>query len=268
VPGAPAAAAFAWPAAGSNISLPFPWFNCYCGDIDLIGQPKPQWYYRRVLWGLSPVEMLVQRPVPDGRTEVVSWWGWSDELRSWTWPGSEGKSLKVRVYTSADEVRLLLNGREIAVKPVPQDAQLKVEFDVPYAAGELKAVARSNGRQVAECSLTTAGAPAGLRLQADQTTLRRSRNDLAYVTVEVVDRSGQLVPDAVVPVSFEVSGAGELAAAGSANPKDVFSFRRSSPKTFHGKALAIVRPHGEAGLVTVRAQAGRLTPGSLTLRVR
>jgi hypothetical protein len=47
----------------------------------------------------------------------------------------------------------------------------------------------------------------------------------------------------------------------------VFSFRRSSPRTFHGKALAIVRPHGAAGLVTVRAHAGRLTPDSLTLRV-
>ncbi len=266
--GGPAATSFAWPASGSNISLPFPWFNCYCGDIDLIGQPKPQWYYRRVLWGLSPAEMLVQRPVPNGRTEVISWWGWSDELPSWTWPGSEGKSLKVRVYTSADEVRLLLNGREIGVKPVPPDAQLKAEFDVPYAAGELKAVARSKGQQVAECVLKTAGAPAGLRLRADRTTLRRSRNDLAYVTVEVVDQAGELVPDAVVPVTFEVSGAGELAAAGSANPKDVFSFCRPSPKTFHGKAIAIVRPHSATGLITVRAQASRLTSGSLTLPVK
>lgn len=266
-PGAPTSTAFAWPAAGSNISLPFPWFNCYCGDIDLIGQPKPQWYYRRVLWGLSPVEMLVQRPVPDGRTEVVSWWGWSDELGSWTWPGRDGKILKVRVYTSADEVRLLLNGREIGVKPVPREAQLKVEFDVPYEAGELKAVARSNGQVVGECALATVGSPAGLRLRADRTMLRPSRNDLAYVTVEVVDRAGHVVPDAVVPVDIDVGGAGELAAAGSANPKDVFSFRRPTPKTFHGKALAIVRPHGGAGLVTVRARAGSLASGSLTLRV-
>ena len=51
---------------GSSISLPFPWFNCYCGDIDLIGQAKPQWYHRRVFWGLSKLEMAVQRPVPDG----------------------------------------------------------------------------------------------------------------------------------------------------------------------------------------------------------
>ena len=121
---------------------------------------------------------------------------------------------------------------------------------------------------MAECVLKTAGAPARLRLRADRTTLRRSRNDLAYVTVEVVDQAGELVPDAVVPVTFEVSGAGELAAAGSANPKDVFSFRRPSPKTFHGKAIAIVRPHGAAGLITVRAQASRLTSGSLTLPVK
>ena len=57
-------------AGGSSISLPFPWFNCYCGDIDLIGQPKPQWFHRRVIWGLSKLEMAVQRPVPEGRTEA------------------------------------------------------------------------------------------------------------------------------------------------------------------------------------------------------
>jgi beta-galactosidase len=73
---------------------------------------------------------------------------------------------------------------------------------------------------------------------------------------------------AVVPVTLVVRGAGDHAAAGSAHPKDVFSFRRSSPKTFHGKALAIVRPHGAAGTVTVRAQASGLTSGSLTLRVK
>jgi beta-galactosidase len=221
-----------------------------------------------VFWGLSTLEMAVQRPVPEGRTEVVSPWGWSDEMRSWTWPGSEGRTLKVRVYSSGDQVRLLLNGKEIGVKPVSPETESKAEFDVPYASGELKAVALAAGQPIAELAFKTVGRPARLRLTADRTSMRPDRNDLSYVTVDVVDVEGELVPDAVVPVTFEVSGAGELAAAGSANPKDVFSFRRSSPKTFHGKALAIVRPNGAAGLVTVRAQASRLTPGSLTLRVK
>ena len=241
----------------SSISLPFPWFNCYCGDIDLIGQPKVQWFHRRVIWGLSTLEMAVQRPVPEGRTEAVSMWGWSDELRSWTWPGSEGKTLKVRVYSSGDQVRLLLNGKEVGIKPVSPETELKAEFDVPYSPGELKAVAMSSGRPIAELSFKTVGKPAKLRLTADRASIRRDRNDLSYVTVEVIDQAGELVPDAVVPVSLSVSGPAELAAAGSANPKDVWSFRRSRPKTFHGRCLAILRSKGLAGAATLRARGRR-----------
>jgi beta-galactosidase len=254
-------------AGGSTITLPFPWFNCYCGDIDLIGQPKPQWFHRRVIWGLSKLEIAVQRPVPEGRTETISAWGWSDELRSWTWPGSEGKTLRVRVYSSGDRVRLLLNGQEIGVKAVSAETELKAEFDVPYAPGELKAVALSDGRQIAELTLKTVGKPAKLRLKADRASIRRDRNDLSYVTLEVVDSSGELVPDAVVPVTFTITGAAELAAVGTANPKDVRSFRHLSPKTFHGRCLAIVRPKGAAGAATVQAQADGMAPASLAIRV-
>ena len=252
---------------GSSISLPFSWFNCYCGDIDLIGQSKPQWFHRRVIWGLSKLEIAVQRPVPEGRTETISAWGWSDELRSWTWPGSEGKTLKVRVYSTGDQVRLLLNGKEIGTQAVTAETELKTEFDVPYAAGELKAVALSNGKPIAELAFKTAGKPAKLRLTADRASIRRTRNDLSYVTLEVLDPAGELVPDAVVPVSFSITGAAELAAVGTANPKDVMSFRQLRPKTFHGRCLAIVRPKGAAGAATVRVQAEGLAPGSIVVQV-
>jgi beta-galactosidase len=267
--GPPAPGTFGAMMAGgsSSISLPFPWFNCYCGDIDLTGQPKAQWFHRRVIWGLSKLEMAVQRPVPEGRTEAVSMWGWSDEMRSWTWPGSEGRTLKVRVYSSGDQVRLLLNGREIGVKPVSPETELKAEFEVPYAVGELKAVALAAGQPIAERSFKTVGKPARLRLTADRASIRRDRNDLSYVTVEMVDQAGELVPDAVVPVSLSVSGAAELAAAGSANPKDVESFRQSRPRTFHGRCLAIVRPTGAAGAATVRAEAAGLPAASLVVQV-
>ena len=254
-------------AGGSSISLPFPWFNCYCGDIDLIGQPKPQWFHRRVLWGLSRLEMAVQRPVPQGRTETISAWGWSDEMRSWTWPGSEGRVVKVRVYSSGDQVRLLLNGQEVGVKSVSAETELKAEFDVPYAAGELKAVAFSSGKQIAELALKTAGKPAQLRLKADRSSIRRNRNDLSYVTLEVLDQAGELVPDAVIPVNLSVSGAAELAAVGTANPKDVQSFRSLRPKTFHGRCLAIARSKGSTGAATIRAQADGLPAASIVLQV-
>lgn len=252
---------------GANISQSFPWFNSYCGDIDLIGEFKPQLLYRRVFWGASKLEMAVQRPVPEGQVESISGWGWSDELRSWTWPGYEGTTMKVRVYSSGDQVRLLLNGKEIGVKPVSVETERKAEFDAPYAAGELKAIALSGGQQIAEMTFRTAGKPAKLRLKVDRAAIRRDRNDLAYVTLEVLDQAGELVPDAVVPVTFTLTGAGELAAVGSANPKDVQSFRGPHPKTFHGKCLAIVRPKGAAGVATVQAQAGGLAPASVEVKI-
>jgi len=245
----------------------YPWFNAYCGDIDLIGDAKPQLFYKRVLWGVSKLEMAVQRPLPEGRSEMISAWGWSDELRSWTWPGREGEAMKVRVYSSGDQVRLTLNGKEIGVKPVSSETQYRAEFDVPYAAGELKAIALANGSQMAELAFKTADKPAKLELKSDRESIRSDRNDLAYVTLEVLDESGNLVPDATVPVEFSVTGAGTIAAAGTANPKDVRSFRSHRPTTFHGKGLAIVRPTGSAGSVTLRAESEGLKSGEVVLQV-
>jgi beta-galactosidase len=254
-------------ASMGNISLGFPWFNCYCGDIDLIGEAKPQWYYRQVVWGTSKLEMAVQRPLPAGRTETISAWGWSDELRSWTWPGYEGRTMKVRIFSTGDQVRLLLNGKEIGVKQVSVQAEMRVEFDVSYAAGELKAVAMSDGKQVAELVFKTAGKPARLRLNADRPSIKRDRNELSFVTLEVLDQSGELIPDAAVPVAFSITGAGELAAVGTANPKDVRSFRQPRPRTFHGKCLAIVRSKGVVGSATLQARADGLTAATAVVQV-
>jgi len=245
----------------------YPWFNAYCGDIDLIGEAKPQLYYKRVLWGISKLEMAVQRPIPEGREQLVSAWGWPDELRSWTWPGQEGKTLTVRVYSQGDQVRLLLNGREVGAKPVSADTKFKAEFEVPYAPGELDALALKDGNPIGELTFQTAGKPARLRLKADRQLLRADRNDLAFVTLEVIDQSGNEVPDAAIPVSFEMSGPGELAATGTANPKDLRSFRQPHPTTYHGKCLAIVRPTGSAGRIELLARSDGLEPARLLLKV-
>jgi beta-galactosidase len=252
---------------GSSISLSFPWFNCYCGDIDLIGQSKPQWLHRKVIWGISKLEVSVQRPVPPGRNELISRWGWSDELSSWTWPGADGRKVKVRVYSSGDRVQLLVNGKELESKPVSAETQLKAEFDVTYAPGELKAVAFSQGEKISEVSLRTVGKPAKLRLVPDRKSIQRKRTDLSYVTLEVLDQNDQLVPDAALAVGFSISGAGELAACGTANPKDAESFRQTRLVTYHGRALAIVRPKGAAGGATVRVEAAGFAPATAIVQI-
>ncbi|MER6013552.1 hypothetical protein [Streptomyces bluensis] len=111
------------------------------------------------------------------------------------------------------------------------------------------------------------GTPAALRLVPDVTALTTGRDDLAHVLVEVTDRRGRVVPDATVEVTFEVDGAGELAGVGNGNPHNVDSFRQPRRHTWHGKALAILRPAKRPGRLTLTAKASGLRPATVTLPV-
>lgn len=243
----------------------FPWFISGCGDIDAIGQRRPQSFFRAVVLGSSDLEFFVQRPTPVGQVQQYSVWGWYDELSSWTWPGYEGQSMIVDVYTSCDQVDLELNGVVVDTQMVPDNAQLRAQFKVPYAAGNLVAVGYRDNAVVARRTLATVGSPHALRLVADRQTITNSRNDLSYVTVEVVDVSGAVVPDAVVNVSFAVSGSGELAAVGSGNPHNMASLTTPQHYTFHGLALAILRPSGGPGTINLTASADGLVSGRISV---
>jgi beta-galactosidase len=248
-------------------SPPYPWFNSYCGDIDLIGNKKPQSYFRDIVWHRSKVEMAVQRPIPAGYTEHISMWGWSDELRSWTWPGFENTPMRVRVYTRGDQVKLQLNGKEVGSKNLTEQDGLRAEFTVPYSPGELKAIAYQGGSEIGSIVFNTVGKAHKLLLTPDRPKLDASRDDLSYVMVQVVDEKGQQLPDAVVPVTFTLDGPVEIAAVGSANPNDVSSFRQPQHKTFHGTCVVIVRPKGPSGTVQVRAESPGIETATARLEI-
>lgn len=248
-------------------SPPYPWFNSYCGDIDLIGNKKPQSYFRDIVWHRSKIEMAVQLPVPDRYTEHISMWGWSDELRSWTWPGFENTPMHVRVYTRGDKVTLLLNEKEVGSKDLTEKDALKAEFTVPYAPGELKAIAYQGGNEIGTISFATIGKAHKLVLTPDKPRLNASRDDLSYVMVQVVDEQNHPLPDAVVPVSFTISGSAEIAAVASANPKDVASFRQPHHRTFHGACVVIVRPKGTSGTVQISADSPGLRSATTQLQI-
>jgi beta-galactosidase len=218
-----------------------------------------------VVWHRSQIEIAVHTPMPDSVTEQVSGWGWPDETRSWNWPGFEGKPLDVTVYSSCQSVRLELGGKEIATQPVNK---MVARFKVPYQPGELRAVGLSDGKNAVSASLRTTGEPAKIRLTADRSQIRADRNDLAYVTVEVVDLNGNRVPNAAMPVRFTVTGAGELAATGSPAPNDASSFRAPLRQTYQGRCLAILRPIGDAGKITLNAEADGLKSATLVIKTR
>jgi beta-galactosidase len=252
----------------SDFGRGWPWFNAFCGDLDICGFRKPQSFFRDVVWGRSPLEMMVHRPLPPGRTEQMSRWGWPDELPSWTWPGEEGKAMQVTVYSSCDSVRLELNGKEIATRNPGENDKFRAMFEVPYQPGELRAVGIKQGMILYTRILRSAGPAAKIRLVADRETISAKRSDLSYVTVEITDSEGNLLPDAALPVRFSVSGEGDLAALGSGSPNKPEGFRGPLRTTWHGRALAILRPNGVTGSIKLRAEAAGLTAGEIQIQAQ
>ncbi len=246
----------------------WPYFISGCGDIDITGEKKPQMFYRDVLWDNSKLEINVHAPVPAGFAENLSGWGWPNECQSWTWKGDEGKPLQVRVFTKSSHVRLELNGKVVGEKDLSAADKYIAVFEVPYQPGELKAVALENGKEVASKVLKTSGVAAGIRLKADRNTIKADRNDLSFVTIEVVDQNGFVVPGAAVTVKLTLAGNGELAAAGNADPSDMESVNKPVIKTFRGRTQAIVRPFAENGTIKLIADSQGLKSGELTLQVQ
>jgi beta-galactosidase len=248
--------------------MDWPWYNAYCGDIDICGFKKPQSYYRDVVWKVSNLEMAVHVPIPSGMKELVSMWGWPDEQQSWNWARNEGQKLQVNVYSNYPEVRLELNGKVIGTKPVSAKTKLTASFEVPYEVGELKAIALKDGKEMGTKILKTTGNPAKIRLTADRSELKASRNDLSYVTVEVVDEAGALIPNAYLPIRFKVEGTGELAAVENGDPADMKSFRSPQVTSFNGRCLVILRPTGTSGEIKLKAEAAGLAEAEITVMTK
>jgi beta-galactosidase len=238
---------------------PWPWFNANCGDISILGDKKPQMYFRDVVWRNSLLEMMVHTPLPEGRKEIVSYWGWPDEWKCWNWIGHEGQSLQVSVYSRCEQVRLELNGKVIGTKEVSDKNKLTATFDVPYQPGELVATGLTDGKEVVRQVLKTTGKPYQIKVTPEKNSLSLSTDDLAYFNIEIMDENGLLVPDANLPVEFEITG-GILQAVSNSNPADMHSFQLPKVNTYRGKCQVIVRLE-KPGVINILAKAEELKPG-------
>ncbi len=240
----------------------WPWFNGWCGDIDLIGQKKPQSYYRDIVWRQAPVTMAVQ-----ATSSYNSAWGWQLEEQRWTWPGYEGKTVSINVYSRAPKVRLYLNG--VSQGDHTPGGTFWTGYYIPYQPGTLRVVNLDNsGKEIPGeyFELQTTGQPAGLRLVADRQEILADGTDLSYVTVELVDAAGRVITsDSSTKIDMTIEGEGTILAAGNASPTDMESFRNTSPKVFRGRALAIVKSNDNAGEIKLTVKSSTLPEASLTI---
>jgi beta-galactosidase len=249
------------------LSGAYPWITAYCGDIDITGFRKPVSYWREIVWGLRKAPYIaVQKPEHYGEKMIASPWAWSDSVSSWTWPGFDGKPVKIEVYSSAEEVRLYLDGSLIGKAPAGKDHNFMAVFDTIYKPGKIEAVSYSGNKECGRFSLTSAGNAAAIRLEAERQTTKAGKGDLAYISMSLVDAMGTVNTVSDRKVTVTVEGSGVLQGFGSGAPVNGESYTCAEHSTFEGRALAVIRPTG-SGAITVSVRADGLPEEQITVTV-
>lgn len=240
------------------------------GIIDLAYLPKDRYYLYRSLWNKKKETLHI--------------------LPHWTWPGREGEITPVFVYSSYPTVELFINGKSQGVRSkdfsVTLDSTENDEarkslarqkryrlmwMDTRYEPGTVKAVAYDEkGVKRMETEIQTAGKPYKLELLTDQKVLNSSLRDedLAFVTVRVVDKEGRLCPDASHLVRFSVKGKGKYKAGANGDPTCLDAFHVPEMHLFNGQMTAIIAETRGSGQIRIKVSAKGLKPAELQIQVK
>lgn len=230
---------------GEPVPYPWPARSSYYGIIDLAGFPKDAYYMYQSEWTNKTV------------LHVFPHWNWT-----------AGKEVDVwAYYNNADEVELFLNDRSLGVRK-KQPLDIHVQWRVKYVPGTLKAVSRKDGKIVLTKVIKTAGEPARLEIVPDKRILHADGKDLSFVTVRILDKNGNLVPEASNKINVEVVGEGVLAGMDNGYPASMESFKSLSHKAYNGLCLAIIQSKNKAGNIKVNITSPGLPPATVVIQTR
>ena len=259
----------AWAAVDSNayVSAQYLWTGIdYLGEagkwpqrsngaglLDMAGFPKPEYYLRQSLWTSAPMLYLTTADAP-GKPGARQ----PHAAPTWNWPAAS--QVHVVALTNNDATELFLNGQSLGRKTGRLPA-----WDVPYAAGELRATGYRSGQPVSQAQLRTAGAPATLQLKPDRTTLAAKTQGLAQIEVQVVDQAGNPVPDATPEVAVTLIGPARLLGIESGDLASHESAAAPRHWAYQGRLLLYVQATGP-GPIRVALAAPGLASQAIELR--
>ena len=227
---------------GEPTPYAYPARSSYFGIVDLAGFPKDSYYMYQSEWTDKPVLHLFPH------------WNWI-----------EGQTIDLWCYyNQADEVELFINGQSQGVRRKVDSHQYHVMWRVTFQPGEVKVVARKDGKNVREKVIRTAGAPHHLRLTADRNSMPADGKSLIFVTVEVLDSEGNLCPRADNQVFFQLSGA-TIAGVDNGCQTSLERFKADNRHAFNGRCLLVIRADRTPGTITLSAKSPDLKTASLTL---
>lgn len=240
---------FVW-TGWDHIGEPTPYYEArssYCGVIDLAGFKKDRFYLYQSHW--RPDYPMVH---------ILPHWNWTERV---------GEITPVHVFTSGDEVELFLNGKSLGKKGKGK-YEYRLRWDsLKFEKGELRAVSYKNGEKWAEEIVRTTGNPAILKITADRSVIEADGKDLSFITVQVADKDGIVVPDSDNKIEFSIEGPGEIVATDNGDPTDLTSFSTKEKKVFSGNALVIIRSNGkEEGEIKLIAKSEGLSKADVLIK--
>ncbi len=151
---------------------------------------------------------------------------------------------------------------------------------VKYEPGELKVVAYNEQGQVAATQVVhTAGQPHHLEVVAERTAMSAlplnaqgqalDCPNLAYYTVRIVDKDGNLCPDADTQLKFKVAGkSAQFKACCNGDATSLEVFTQPTMKAFHGQLVVVLEATATPGTATLTVTGKGLKSGKATLNVQ
>ncbi|TLX78178.1 glycoside hydrolase family 2 protein [Labilibacter sediminis] len=226
--------------------------SSYFGICDLAGLPKDRYYLYRSRWNTKDETLHV--------------------LPHWNWEGREGQITPVFVYTNYNSAELFVNGVSQGVQTKTKNKSKQERYrlmwmDVKYQPGTIKVVAFDDyGKPAAEKEIHTAGEPHHFELSADRNEIEADGRDLSYITVSVVDKDGNLCPQAQNQLIFEVSGAGQFKAVCNGDATSLEMFHKPTMKAFNGQLVVTVQSLKAKGDITLKVNGQGLQTVELTIK--
>lgn len=245
----------------------FPWRLAGGADIDLCGFKRPQLAYRRILWGSNETYIASEHPANHEKVEVLGRFGWPYRQNAWTWVGYENKRLTVEVYSQAQEVELILNGKSLGRKPAGRKHRLTASFELTYEPGTLEAISYTDNKVVSKDVVTTSGDPKGIKIKPDKVALKADGQSLIFAEVEIVDSAGRLVPTAALQAEAEVQGPAMLVAFGTGKRVTEENYTTGRFTSHNGKLLAVVRASTETGVASLQVKVNGLPDATINIKI-
>lgn len=224
------------------------------GIIDLASIPKDRYYLYRSVWNKEAETLHI--------------------LPHWNWEGREGEKTPVFVYTNYPSAELFINGKSYGRQTKHKNGTVENRYrlmwhDAVYQPGEVRVVAYDEqGNPVAEKTVRTAGKPHHIELVTDRNSLQADGKDLAYVTLRIVDKDGNLCPNDGRLVSFKVKGAGKYRASANGDPTCLDLFHKPEMHAFGGMLTVIVQSGEKTGEIELQATAKGIKTGTIRIPVK